>query len=165
MIKKIFVLCIPFLMILSCASKEEKLQNYKDYVQKIAASIKYEDGFDCIKVTSEKRSKFRSYYLENELVYINEDLSIGNRGRSANHYYFKDNKLIYCEQKQLLLKDDSLNIKSKTNITLNFYVDGYEILESEYWIGGQQTLLVENDVRQIVEYVNSLKALAEINKP
>ncbi len=165
MIKYFISLFLGFVLVVSCASKDEKLQNYKDYIQKISAEIKFEDGFNTIKVLGERRSIFRSYFLNDELVFINEDVSIGNRGSSANQYYFKDNQLISYTQKTILLKDDSLNINTKTMITLGMYLDDRVILESEYWIGGVQTTVVENDVNKVVSHSLLLKELAEKNRP
>ena len=165
MIKYFIFLFIGFVLIISCASKDEKLQNFKDYVQKVSNEIKFEDGFNTIKVLGERRSIFRSYFIDDKLVFVNEDVSIGNRGSSANQYYFKDNKLISYTQKTLLMKDDSLNITTKTMITFEMFLDGIVILESNYWIGGVQTTVVESDVEKIISHSELLKELAEKNRP
>ncbi len=165
MLKYFITLFLGFVLVISCASKDEKLQNYKDYIQKIANEIKFEDGFNTIKVLGERRSIFRSYFLNDELVFINEDVSIGNRGSSANQYYFKNNKLINYTQKTLMMKDDSLNITTKTMITLAMFLDNRLILESDYWIGGVQTTVVENDVEKVINQAALLKGLAEKNRP
>jgi len=165
MIKYSRFLFLGFALIISCASKDEKLQNYKDYVQKISNEIKFEDGFNTIKVLGERRSIFRSYFINDEVVFINEDVSIGNRGSSVNHYYFKDNQLISYEAKTILMKDDSLNITTKTMITLGMFLDDKIILESDYWIGGVQTTVVESDVEKVISHAKLLKELAEKNKP
>lgn len=165
MIKYYISLFLGFALIISCASIDEKLQNYKDYIKKIANEIKYEDGFNTIKVLGERRSIFRSYFMNDEVVFINEDVSIGNRGSSVNHYYFKDNQLISYEAKTILMKDDSLNITTKTMITLGMFLDDKIILESDYWIGGVQTTVVESDVEKVISHAKLLKELAEKNKP
>ena len=165
MLKYFITLFLGFVLVISCASKDEKLQNYKDYVQKISGEIKFEDGSNTIKVLGERRSIFRSYFLNDELVFVNEDVSIGNRGSSANQYYFKNDNLINYTQKTLLLKDDSLNITTKTMITFILFLDGKTVLESDYWIGGVQTTVVENDVEKIIIHAALLKELAEKNKP
>jgi hypothetical protein len=152
-------------LIISCASKDEKLQNYKDYVQKISNEIKYEDGFNTIKVVGERRSIFRSYFLNDELVFITEDVTIGNRGSSVNQYYFKDDKLINYNQKTIVLKDDSLNITSKTMVTMQMFLSGSEILESDFWIGGVQNTVVQSDVEKIIGHAELLKELAIKNRP
>ncbi|MCU0344781.1 MAG: hypothetical protein MUF28_13285 [Ignavibacterium sp.] len=141
MIKYYIFLFLGFVLIISCASKDEKLQNYKDYIQKISNEIKFEDGFNTIKVIGERRSIFRSYFLKDELVFITEDVSIGNRGSSVNQYYFKDNNLISYNEKTIILKDNSLNITSK------------------------KTTVVENDVEKIINHAALLKELAEKNRP
>lgn len=165
MLKYFIPLFLVFVLIVSCASKDEKLQNYKDYIQKIANEIKFEDGFNTIKVLGERRSIFRSYFLNDELVFVNEDVTIGNRGSSANQYYFKDSKLISYTQKTLLMKDDSLNITAKTMLTLSMILDDRLILQSEYWIGGVQTTVVEKDVEKVINHAALLKELAEKNRP
>lgn len=165
MLKYFIPLFLVFVLIVSCASKDEKLQNYKDYIQKIANEIKFEDGFNTIKVIGERRSIFRSYFLNDELVFVNEDVTIGNRGSSANQYYFKDSKLISYTQKTLLMKDDSLNITAKTMLTLSMILDDRLILQSEYWIGGVQTTVVEKDVEKVINHAALLKELAEKNRP
>lgn len=165
MIKYFVFLFLGFVLIISCASKDEKLQNYKDYVQKISNEIKYEDGFNTIKVLGERRSIFRSYFLNDELVFITEDVTIGNRGSSVNQYYFKDDKLINYNQKTIVLKDDSLNITSKTMITMQMFLSGSEILESDFWIGGVQNTVVQSDVEKIIGHAELLKELAIKNRP
>ncbi len=110
-------------------------------------------------------SIFSSYFINDDLVFINEDVSIGNRGSSANQYYFKDNKLINYNQRTLLMKDDSLNITTKTMINLELFLDGKEILESQYWIGSVQTVIVEKDVDNILDHAELLKELAIKNRP
>ena len=165
MLKYFITLFLGFVLIISCASKDEKLQNYKDYIKKISDEMKVEDGVKTIKVIGERRSIFSSYFINDDLVFINEDVSIGNRGSSANQYYFKDNKLINYNQRTLLMKDDSLNITTKTMINLELFLDGKEILESQYWIGIVQTVLVEKDIDNIIDHAELLKELAIKNKP
>jgi hypothetical protein len=165
MIKYFISLFLGFVLVVSCASKDEKLQNNKDYIKKIADEIKFEDGFNTIKVIGERRSIFRSYFIDDKLVFINEDVSISDRGTSVNHYYFKDDQLISYEQKTILMRDDSLNITSKTMISLGIYLDNKIILESNYWIGGVQTTVVESDVEKVISHAALLKELAEKNRP
>ncbi len=165
MIKYFISLFLGFVLVVSCASKDEKLQNNKEYIKKIADEIKFEDGFNTTKVLGERRSIFRSYFLNDELVFINEEVTIADRGSSVNHYYFKDDQLISYEQKTILMRDDSLNITSKTMITLGMYLDNKTILESNYWIGSVQTTLVESDLEKIISHAELLKELAEKNRP
>lgn len=165
MIKYLIAFFLLFVLIISCASKDEKLQNYKDYVQKVSSQLKVEEGFSTIKVLGERRSIFSSYYLENQLVYINEDMSIGNRGSSANHYYFKDGRLIHYTQNTILMRDDSLNISTKTMINLGMYLDGKILLESEYWIGGTQKVITESDIERVITHSELLMELANKNRP
>jgi hypothetical protein len=165
MIKYFISFFLGFVLIISCASKDEKLQNYKDYIKKVSDEIKFEDGFNTIKVIGERRSIFRSYFINDELVFINEEVSIGNRGSSVNHYYFKDDRLISYEQKTILMQDDSLNITTKTMVTLWMILDESITLESDYWIGGVKTTVVENDVEKVMSHAKLLKELAEKNRP
>ena len=165
MIKYIISIFLSFAFIISCASKEEKLKNYKDYIEKISSELKFEDGFDIIKVIGERRSRARSYYLNDELVFINENVSIADRGTSSIKYFFKDGNLINYSEKTMLMKDDSLNIKSKTLINLDLYLDDKSILESEYLFAGIQKSLAESDVNRIIEHAIVLKELSEKNKP
>ena len=165
MLKYSISLFLGFVLIISCASKDEKLQNYKEYIQKISNEIKFEDGFNTIKVIGERRSIFRSYFLNDELVFVNEEVTIGNRGNSVNHYYFKGGQLVSFEEKTILMKDDSLKITSKTMITLSMILDDRIILQSEYWIGSVQTTVAENDVEKVINHAALLKELAEKNRP
>lgn len=165
MLKYFIPLFLVFVLIVSCASKDEKLQNYKDYIQKISNEIKFEDGFNTIKVLGERMSIFRSYFLNDELVFVNEEVTIGNRGNSVNHYYFKGGQLVSFEEKTVLMKDDSLNITAKTMLTLSMILDDRLILQSEYWIGGVQTTVVEKDVEKVINHAALLKELAEKNRP
>lgn len=165
MLKYFIPLFLVFVLVVSCASKDEKLQNYKDYIQKISNEIKFEDGFNTIKVIGERRSIFRSYFLNDELVFVNEEVTIGNRGNSVNHYYFKGGQLVSFEEKTILMKDDSLNITAKTMLTLSMILDDRLILQSEYWIGSVQTTVVEKDVEKVINHAALLKELAEKNRP
>ncbi len=165
MIKYFIPLFLGFVLIISCASKDEKLQNNKDYIQKIANEIKFENGFNTIKVIGDRRSIFRSYFINDELVFINEEVTIGDRGNSVNHYYFKDGQLVSYEEKTLLMRDDSLSITAKTMITFSMILDDRIILQSEYWIGSVQTTVVENDVEKVISHAELLKTHAEQNRP
>lgn len=165
MLKKIFISFLPFLVVFSCASKDEKLQNYKEYVKKIANEIKYEDGFNTIKVFGERRSIFRSYFIKNELVFIKEDLNIGNRGRASNMYYFKNDDLVYFEEKSIILKDDSLKINSKSSITSTLFLDGKDVLESERFITAVPTPFSDEEVESIINHSQILNNLAKKNRP
>lgn len=165
MLKFFTPVMLSFVLIISCASKDEKLQNNKDYIQKIANEIKFDDGFNTIKVIGERRSIFRSYFINDELVFINEEVTIADRGSSVNHYYFKDDQLISYEQKTLLTRDDSLNITSKTMIKLWMILDEKIPLESDYWIGSVKTTVVENDIEKVISHAELLKKLAVKNRP
>ncbi|HCY77103.1 MAG TPA: hypothetical protein DHV28_14365 [Ignavibacteriales bacterium] len=165
MIKYIISIFLSFAFIISCASKEEKLQNLKDYVQKISSELKFEDGFDIIKVIGERRSRARSYYLNDKLVFINETVSIGDRGTSSIKYFFKDGNLINYSEKTILMKDDSLNIESKTLINLELYLDDKSILESEYLVAGVQKPFADTEVDRIIDHSRVLKELSDKNKP
>ncbi len=59
MLKYFITLFLGFVLIISCASKDEKLQNYKDYIKKISDEIKVEDGVKAIKVIGERRFNFQ----------------------------------------------------------------------------------------------------------
>jgi hypothetical protein len=63
------------------------------------------------------------------------------------------------------VRDDSLNITTKTMLTLILYLDNKTILESDYCIGGVQTTVVENDVDRVISHAALLKELAEKNRP
>lgn len=63
------------------------------------------------------------------------------------------------------MKDDSLNITAKTMLTLSMILDDRLILQSEYWIGGVQTTVVEKDVEKVINHAALLKELAQKNRP
>ena len=46
-------------------------------------------------------------------------------------------------------------------ITLMMYLDGNTILESDHWIGGVKTTVVEKDADQVINQAILLKDLAE----
>lgn len=165
MIKYLMALFLSFVLVISCASKEERLQNLKDYVQKISSEVKFDDGFTTIKVIGERRSIFRSYFLNDQLVFIKEDVNIGNRGNAVIQYYFKDNHLVRYNEQTILMRDDSLNIIAKTIIVLGMFLDGKTVLEPEYWIADTQSVIVENDVDRIINHAELLGELALKNRP
>lgn len=165
MIKYFISMFIGFVLIISCASKDEKLQSYKNYVQEISDSLKFENGFNTIKVLGERRSRFRSYFVNDELVFINEDLNIGKRGTSANKYFFKDGELVHFKEHSILMKDDSLNIKNKSIINSTLYLNGEEILESDRMITGVPTPFSKEEVTAIVKHSKILQELAQKNRP
>jgi len=163
--KNIFTYLLPFLIFISCASKDEKLQNYKNYVQEISTAIKYEDGFNTIKVIKEKRSIFRSYFLNDELVFINEDMNIGNWGTAANGYYYKNNELIYYTENSIFRIIDSTKKMDKYHIKGSVYFDGSEILEAERTKSNGSIEYTQEDIKEIIEYSILLQELAKKNRP
>lgn len=165
MSKKILTVFVSLLIIISCASKDEQIQTIKDYVDKISAEIKFEDGFDAIKVRGEKRSRFRSYYQNNELVFINEDMNIGIRGNSSNKYFFRNGELVYFSEQTILSKDDSLKINTKTMIKSEVYFDTNIELFSERIINGTLIPFSDLEIKSILEHSQILKDLADITKP
>lgn len=83
-------------------------------MQQISDKLKFEDGFNTIKVTRVKRLRFCLYFLNDEFVFINEDLNIGNRVTSANKYFYKDGHLIHYSEHSIYLERDSLGQSIKT---------------------------------------------------
>jgi len=63
------------------------------------------------------------------------------------------------------VRDDALNITTKTMLTLILYLDNNTILESDYWIGGVQTSVLRSDVDMVISHAALLKELAEKNRP
>ncbi|MDY0082821.1 MAG: hypothetical protein RBR74_06540 [Ignavibacteriaceae bacterium] len=165
MARKLITLFLLFVIFISCASKVEKLQNIKTYVQEISPKNKYEDGFNTIKVIKEKRSIFRSYFYEDELVYINEELSVGNWGTSANSYFYKNNVLVYFTENSIFRILDSTGKVDKYQIKGSLYLDGDEILESERTKSNGTIEFSQEDVREIIEHSILLQGLAKKNRP
>lgn len=163
--KKFIVFLVPFLILISCASKEEKLKNLKDYVQKISETVKFEDGFNTIKVIGEKRSIFRSYFLEDDLVFINEDLSIGNKGSSANKYFFKDNVLIHYSEHSVFIQSDSSGKKNKSQIKGSIFFDGENVIEAERLSIDGIINFSDDEIKAILEKSELLRDLAIKNRP
>lgn len=165
MAKNIIILLLPFFILISCASKEEKLQNYKDYVQNISDTLKFEDGFNTIKVIGEKRSIFRSYFIEDDLVFINEDVSIGNRGTSANKYFFKDDILIHYSEHSIFMQPDSTGRKSKFQIKGSIYLDGKNVLEAERFRTEGMIDFSSEEIESVIDHSKLLQELAKKNRP
>jgi hypothetical protein len=165
MIKHPILLLLLFTLNLSCASKDEKLNTYKKYVQQISDTLKFEDGFNTIKVTGEKRSRFRSYFLNDELVFINEDLNIGNRGTSANKYFFKDGYIIHYTENSIYLEKDSVGQSIKTQKKGLLYLDNQEVLESERFETKKATKFSIDEIKEIIIYSKLLMELAYKNRP
>lgn len=165
MSKKLLSFLAALFIIIFCAAKDDKVQTIKDYVAKISSETKIEDGFDLIKVEREKRSKYRAYYQNEELVFINENLDIGMRGKSSNRYFFRHNELVYYSEQTILLQDDSLKINTKTMLKSDIYFDSTNVLESARIIGGAIVPLSEIETSSIIEHSKILKELADLNKP
>ncbi len=90
MIKYFSILFLRLVLIILCLSKDKKLQNYKGYIKKVSAQIRAENGNRIIRVLGERRSIISSYFIDNDLVFINKDVNVGNCGHSANQYYYKN---------------------------------------------------------------------------
>lgn len=164
LINLIIVSLISFL-VLSCASNEEKLQKYKEYVEKLGSEINYEDGFDNIKIFDEKRSKFRSYLKNDEIVFIKESVDIADRGKSDANYFFRNNELINYSEKSLVSEKDSTNRQAKKLIKILLYIDGTEVLESSKFINGNVSELSDNELKEIIEHSNILRNISLKNVP
>lgn len=164
LINLIIVSLISFL-VLSCTSKEEKLQKYKKYVDNLSSEINYEDGFNNIKIFGEKRSEFRSYLKDNEIVFIKESVDIADHGVSDADYFFRDNELISYSGKSLVLEKDSTNQNNKKLIKIILFLDGMEALESAKFINGQVSELFDYELNEIIKHAKILRNISLENIP
>jgi hypothetical protein len=158
-INLIIVSLISF-FILSCANKEEKLQRYKEYVDILSREINYEDGFDNIKIFDEKRSKFRSYYKDDDIVYIKETLDFADRGKSDVNYFYRNNELINYSDKSIVYEKDSTSQKAKKLIKIMLFLDGTDVLESSKFINGQESELFGSEIQNIIEHSQTLRKIS-----
>lgn len=147
----------------SCASREEKVEMIKQEVEVIKNKADKSEMYTGVFVEGEKRSNFRAYFDDKDLIYIFEDMAKGYWSGVTNLYYFKDDELIYFYQKEVGFED--ANSKNKRSIELEIYFDGENVLDSSKKIKGQFVDVPQEEINEILQHKNKLLEVARTLNP
>ena len=83
-----------------------------------------------LNVSAEKRSRFKSYLKNNEIVFIKVNLNIADYCISDNDYFFRNDELVNYNENSIIYETDSTNQKAKKLVKITLYLDETEVLES-----------------------------------
>lgn len=160
-IRKYFFLLLPLIFIFSCASKEERLEKLIQIKNEIDPKLDYEKGIDAIHSTDTTLSKFRFYYLDDELAFINEDLQLQNEGRGFSKYYFKDGELFYYIGNRKVYEDVNGKLGAKSLTRWEFYLEGKDTLSFFKTVNSRIDSLRDWEFDFILSHAEDLKEKAE----
>lgn len=159
----VLVLLLFILPANSCASREELIELIKQEVELIKNQSDNAEMFTGLFVQGENRSSFRAYFLNDELIFIYEDMAKGFWSGVTNLYYFKGEELIYFSQNEVGF--ESASSKNKRKVEVEIFFDGENILESSKKIKGQVVDISQEEIRDIIEHKNKLVDVAKSINP
>lgn len=159
----ILILFALFLTAYSCASKEEKLEMNKAAVDQIKDNLKGAKEVQGLFVKGENRSRFRGYFQDDELLIINEDVSIGYWSGSTNIYFVKDGDFIHYTQKEV--GTDGPQSRNKRMINVEIYFDGKNVLEATKVINQKSVDISREEIDGILDHFEALKSAVYDVKP
>lgn len=162
---RIFILIFVtfFLTAYSCASKEEVLEKNKAAVEEIKDNLKGAKEVQGFLVKGEDRSRFRGYFQNDELLLINEDVSIGYWSGSTNIYFIKDGDFIHYTQKEV--GTDGPQSRNKRMINIEIYFDGKNVLEAIKVINQKNVDISRDEINGILDHFEALKSAVYDVKP
>lgn len=150
----ILIFFITSTILVSCASREEKLAQAKEIVNVISDSLKNVKGESIYIADEDKRTRFTYYIIDNEIKYINEELFIPT-GHFVNFYYFDNSKLIHLDSRSLsYIPEESGLVKKPAEKRI--YLDGSEVLDSDIIVKGERTELQESEIKELIAYADKL---------
>ncbi|WP_337872445.1 hypothetical protein [Ignavibacterium sp.] len=147
----------------SCASREERIELIKQEVEAILKKTDIAEMITGLFVEGENRSNFRAYFDNEDLIFINEDLSKGFWSGVTYHYYLKDDELIYLSQKEVGFEGP--DSKNKRTIVIEIYFDGEEVLDAVKKFEGQYTDIPREEIDLILSHAKKIKEVAKNLNP
>lgn len=159
-----FLITLSILLLLNCASREEKLERTKESVNHISEALKNIKGESIVLTNTDMSSRSTYYIIDNKIGYINEE-QYTHTGHFVNLYYFLNDRLIHINSRGMdYIKDnDKLNKKS---IRAQIYFDDEEVLEATIIENGKEVELNDSLKIRILTHSQKLISLAreDLNK-
>lgn len=153
-----YLLTLSFLLLLNCASREEKLERTKEFVSHISETLKNIKGKNIVLTNSEMSSRSTYYIIDDKISYINEE-QYTQTGHFVNLYYFQNDRLVHINSRGMdyVNENDKLTKKS---IRAQIYFYQEEVLESTIIENGNRAELNENEKSRILTHSQKLFSLA-----
>lgn len=146
------------LLLIGCASSEEKLEKAKSIVNKINEELKVIKGKNLFYSDNEIRSRFTYYLISGEVKFINEEM-FTETGHFFNLYYFESDKLIFLDGKSMsyLPKKGGFN---KKPVNMKIYFDDSVVLEAMVIESREIIELPDSKIDEIIAHSKKLYKLS-----
>ncbi|MFO7526254.1 MAG: hypothetical protein R6W68_12455 [Ignavibacteriaceae bacterium] len=159
-----YLITLCFLLLLNCASREEKLEKTKEYVNQIKEALTNIKGESIVWTDSSMSSRSTYYIIDDKIKYINEE-QYTRTGHFVNLYYFNNDKLVHINSRGMDYVNENDKLKKKAS-RVQIYFDDDEVLESIIIENGVEVELNENNKLFILDHSKKLMSLAreDLNK-
>lgn len=161
MIRYLTPIFFSVVLIVACASKEERLQNRIQLVNEFKALDDFDKNNILFYELDNLRSKFTYYSKDGEIKIINEELYSDNNTNSNCIYYYYDSKPIYT--KILRIRIDRENSQLfRNDIEIEIYFDtNYEALYSFKVENKAEQQIATEELKSIYEHARKLFTIAK----
>jgi hypothetical protein len=146
------------LLLVGCASNEEKLEKTKSIVDEINEELKVTKGKNLFYSDNEIRSRFTYYLISGEVKFINEEM-FTETGHFLNLYYFESNKLIFLDGKSMsyIPKEGGFN---KKPVKMEIYFDNSVVLEAKVIESREIKELSDSKIGEVIAHAKKLYELS-----
>lgn len=149
------------LLLFSCASREEQIENQRLKVEQIKNNYDLKRGSKLFYSTDTINSSF-TYFMDNEdIVIINEEMIISNLGQSFNLHFYNNDKIIYTEMQQMLYEPSESGFEKKTSDITIFYDNSGNVLDYKKFTNKKPAELTQNELEELA---NHCKKIFELSK-
>lgn len=153
-----FLLTLCILLLLNCASREEKLERTKEFVNQIKEALISIKGESIVLTDSSISSRSTYYIIDDKICYINEE-QYTRTGHFVNLYYYQNDRLVHINSRGMDYVNDNDKLIKKS-IRAQIYFNNEEVLESTIIENGDNIELDENYKLMILAHAQKLMTLA-----
>lgn len=157
----IAILIVPIFA--ACASKEERLEQQIEKVEKIKNNFDLQRGSKLFYTVDSLSSTF-TYFIDTDgIAVINEELFVSDRGQSFNLHYFDNDKLIYIEMQQMFYIPKEIGFdKENSDIAVYFEGDG-DVLDYRKIVNRASKEMSTKELDEIYNHSMKLFSLSKEN--
>jgi|SRR5690606_33248359 len=153
------VIILAAIILISCASREEKLERTKEKVDAMKESLANIKGDNIYINEPDSRNRISYYLIDDKISFINEEIKT-HSSHFINLYYYDNGKLIYLNSKGLDYQQTEEKF-DKLAKNYSVYFNGTEILESAVIVNKAYVDLTDDEKNKILEYSSKIYNMSE----